>query len=189
MNKWFFLLVIIFVTGAVVTIAVKPISNAMASRVQKQTEVSVQEQAVLSGIRQAEQQATSQARVNARIAFWTGLTVATITAVVAVGFRAGSEVVTSVKTARLPVTRQIAPGAYVALLPPDNKPWLIDAYSGRRALLSEASDVDEVRAQIMSRSLTVDRLAQAAETIASHTGEASPADWLPYIGNQNQLEV
>jgi hypothetical protein len=183
MNKWVFLLVIILVAGAVVTLTMQPVSRAMADRVNMQTQVDMQERAVLSDIRQAEKQATSAARTSASIALWSGFVAVVLVIVIAVAFRAGGDMVTSLKTAQLPVARQIAPGAYVALIPPDNKPWLIDAYSGRRALLSEATDVDEVRAQIMGRQLTVDRLAEAAESIAAGTGSPAPADWLPHIGS------
>lgn len=190
MNKWFFLLVIILVAGAVVTVSIRPISNAMAGRVTLQAQVDVQEQAALSAIRQGEAAATSQARINARVGFWASLLFVITAFSVAVAFRAGGDMITSIKTTRLPVTRQIAPGAYVAIIPPDNRPWLIDAYSGRRALLCEANTVDEVRAEIMSRQLTIERLAEAAENIASSTGDPAPADWLHHIGSyKNQLEV
>lgn len=188
MNRWFFLLVVILVAGAVAALTLQPISRAMANRVNMQTQVDVQERAALSNIRTSEKLETSAARTNASIALWSGFVAMILVVVVAVAFRAGGDVVTSIKTAQLPVARQIAPGAYVALIPPDNKPWLIDAYSGRRALLSEANDVDEVRAQIMGRQLTVDRLAEAAESIAANTGNPAPADWLPHIGSHT-LEV
>ncbi|MCP4428261.1 MAG: hypothetical protein GY803_27550 [Chloroflexi bacterium] len=187
MNKWTFSLILVLLAGvvivAVVTNITRPAALAVANRIERQTGIVLAEQDAAARLRGEEDEATSAARVaTIRAVFYTGAFVVGIVGA-AVVFRAGGDMVTTSKTARLPVARQIAPGTYVARLA--DGVWLIDSYSGRRALLSQPQDVDLMRAEIVTRKLTVDRLAEAAESIAANTGDPAPGDWLAHIGQRN----
>lgn len=194
MNKWTFIFILLMLSGGVCAISIRPLTQATAGGIAQREAIKAEslaaaarETAAAAELRTSERAATSAARVTfSRVAIGGGVFL-----IVAIGaafaFRAGGDMVQSVRLARLPVTRQIAPGAFVTMI--DGRGWLIDAYSGRRALLSSAADVDQVRAAIMAQSLTVDRLSLAAERIATRTGDAAPADFLPHIGQMTQIRA
>lgn len=187
MRKWGFFLVLILLAGGVIAVTLHPLSSAAADRMRAASAgaelaalARAEETAAAAALRVQEKQQTSAARVGVT---WLGLgavAAAIMAGAGAVTFRAAADMVNSTRAARLPVTRQIAPGAYVAEL--DGRFWLIDSYSGRRALLSSAADVDQVRADIQGRLLVTDRLATAAERIAISTRSPAPADMLPSMG-------
>lgn len=193
MNKWMFVFLILILSAGVCAVSVRPLSLAWAGGIAQRETIkaeslaaSAREAAAAAEIRTSERAATSTARVTfSRVAIGSGVFVIVIIGA-GLAFRVGGDMVQSVKLARLPVTRQIAPGAFVTRI--DDKPWLIDSYSGRRALLSSAADVDQVRAMIMAQLLTVDRLALSAERIATRTRNAQPADMLPHIGSAMKIE-
>jgi len=101
--------------------------------------------------------------------------------------RAGVQVQQARQLARLPVTQAIGHGVY--LTHRDDEILLIDLFTGGVARLGDEVAVQPIRAGLMDRRLAVERLAQAAEHIAQTTGDASPADWLPHIGDRSPLTL
>ncbi|MCA9936824.1 MAG: hypothetical protein KC415_22970 [Anaerolineales bacterium] len=186
-HKVTFFLVLFAAVVIVAIVSLRPLSLATADKIRAASAgeeaaalARAEEAAALAQLRVQEKQQTSRARVAVTWLGFGAVGLAVAAAAGAVTARAASDIAQSAKEARLPVTRQIAPGAFVTQL--DNQPWLIDAYSGRRALLSDGANVDETRALIMGRLLTVDRLAKAAESIAASTNSPAPGDWLSHIG-------
>ncbi len=194
MNKWTFIFIILILAVGVCAISIRPLSLSVAGGIAQRDAIradslaaAARTDAAAAGLRATERAATSTARVTfTRVAIGGGVFLIVVIGA-AFGFRAAGDAVQSVRLARLPVARQIAPGAFVTEI--SGAAWLIDSYSGRRALLSSAADVDEVRAQIMGRALTVDRLALAAERIGSRTKDAAAADMLPHIGELSQARM
>lgn len=194
MNKYTFLLIVGLLAAGVCAISIRPLSLSVADGIQSRDAIRAESlaaaartQAAAAELRANERAQTSAARVTfSKVAIGGGVFLI-VGIGAAFGFRAGGDMVQSYRLARLPVTKQIAPGAFVTSV--DGAAWLIDAYSGRRALLSSAVDVDEVRAEIMTRLLTVDRLALAAERIATRTKDGRAGDMLPHIGQMSQVRM
>ena len=84
------------------------------------------------------------------------------------------------RMARLPVARRIADGVH--LIEDRGQMWLLDMWTGQRALLADAQGVSMMRAQIMERVLVAHRLAQTVERVGIATRDGRVVDALPAIG-------
>lgn len=195
MNKFVFVLVLLAGVVIVGGLAIVPLSAAKARNMDARN-AGLSRIAAAAAL-EAEQSAAVRIQERRSMSRWyTGGGIAvvvvgvTVTAFLglAVATRAGADISRSYRTARMPVAQQIAPGAYIYQL--DGVYWILDSYTGSRALLSDRAGRDAVHALITDRLLTIDRLAASAERIANSTHNAQPADWLPQIGSyQSQIEV
>ena len=186
-NKFVFVLALLAGVVIVGSIATVPLSTAKARQMDAQN-AAISRMAAAAAL-EAEQKAALRVEERTAVSPW--LTALTVLVVVSGGgvaaalgaagaARGGADVARSVRTARLPVAKQIAPGAFVYEL--RGEYWILDNYTGRRALLSDRAGRDAVRMQVMERLALVDRLATSAERIAIGTRSAAPGDWLAHIG-------
>jgi len=153
-----------------------------------------------AGLDLADQQAMNNIRLSERLQLSSKmrsvLAVATICIIIALIISATSLTIymsarafRSYRASRLPAVRVIGP--HLLIVESSFGPEIIDTLTGRRSLLANPAEVDELRAAYISRLQIAERLASAAETIAHDTKSAQPADWLPAMaaGDDNKWIV
>jgi hypothetical protein len=189
-----------FVALAVaVSLAVTPLSQAKARNMDARNAglariAEAEARAAEARAQQAAAAAAAAAAERAAISPWLAVAgrVAVVVGVVAVvaagggvavvvGSVAYSQSVQNKQLAKLPVTKQIADRAFV-FQAEDGRYWLLDSMTGRRALLSSAADVDQLRAGIVREQIIIQELGKTAVEI-SRAGRGggdgrAAVDWL-----------
>lgn len=180
----------LLIAGAIIAVAAaaifRPVMVAEQARMNAETAVYEAHQTALNAIAQQERAAVSTARVQAVRASYAAMAGAAVLAVVSgvgVVWRIWMQ---QLRIAQMPVARRIADG--LVLIEERGRLMLVDVWTGRRALLSDAAGVDQLRAQITERLLVTARLAASAERIGVATRDGRAADALPLIGEYARSE-